>query len=131
MEGETIIPNTNRSFKHPGTLLDLDEGKKYKLKVGEQTVGRKDDDEDGHDKPDVAIETKDQYMSRIHLHVSVIKKGEDKYYHSFRVDSNTKNATYLNGVEVDRKELFLEELFLEENQVISMPLAKIQIIDED
>ena len=36
MEGETIIPNNlDRSFKNPGTLLDLDTGKKYKLKVGE------------------------------------------------------------------------------------------------
>lgn len=123
MEGETLRPNTNRSFKNPGTLLDLDTGKKYKLKVGEQTVGRKDDDEDGHDKPDVAIETEDQYMSHIHLHVSV-EEIEGKYYHSFRVDSNTTNATYLNGVKVNNK-------FLEENQILSMPLAKIQIIDED
>jgi len=124
MEGETIIPNTNRSFKNPGTLLDLDEGKKYKLKVGEQTVGRKDNDE--HEKPDVAIETKDQYMSRIHLHVSVEEIG-GKFYHSFRVDSHTKNATYLNGVMKKRNNKY----FLEENQVLSMPLAKIQIIDED
>lgn len=125
MEGETIIPNNlDRSFKNPGTLLDLDTGKKYKLKVGEQTVGRKDDDEDGHDKPDVAIETEDQYMSRIHLHVSV-KEVDKKYYHSFRVDSHAKNATYLNGVKVE------DNKFLDINQVLSMPLAKIQIIDED
>lgn len=125
MEGETIIPNNlDRSFKNPGTLLDLDTGKKYKLKVGEQTVGRKDNDE--HEKPDVAIETKDQYMSRIHLHINVEKQGE-KFYHSFRVDSNTKNATYLNGGEVKRN----KKDFLDINQVLSMPLAKIQIIDED
>ena len=127
MEGETIIPNNlDRSFKNPGTLLDLDTGKKYKLKVGEQTVGRKDDDEDGHDKPDVAIATKDKYMSHIHLHINVEEQGE-KFYHSFRVDSNTKNATYLNGVEVKRN----KKDFLDINQVLSMPLAKIQIIDED
>ncbi len=128
---ETILTNfsvTNRQFRRPGLLLDLDTGKKYPLKEGKQTVGRKDDDSDSNSvKPDIAIETNDMYMSRRHLHI-LVEEQNGVYYHKLWILNEVKNDTMLDDKILAKGEGHAQ--FLEKGQVISMPLAKIKIIEE-
>ena len=117
-------------FMHPATLVELntDHPKKYKLQLGEQTIGR----EDMNDGPDIGI-AGDSKMSRQHIHIQVIQQ-KGYYIHRLWVDANTKNRTLLNDEELekwlDANETIRKEYKLEKGQTLQLALTSLKILDE-
>ena len=115
---------------HPATLVELntDHPKKYKLQLGEQTIGR----EDMNDGPDIGI-AGDSKMSRQHIHIQVIQQ-KGYYIHRLWVDANTKNRTLLNDEELekwlDANETIRKEYKLEKGQTLQLALTSLKILDE-
>jgi len=127
----TILPMNdepdNYMFKNKGSIKILDTGKKFPLNEGDQTIGRKD--VDNEIEADIAIETEDQLMSRIHIHIVVEKEG--KFYRlSLWIPLESKNQTLLDGCWPIQKKGRGNKIILEKNQVIGMPNLKIRVIDE-
>lgn len=127
---DTILPTSTSSedsthFDHPATLVDLATGKEYPLKEGEQSIGRYDQ-EGPH--PDVAIETDDPYISRIHIHIEVTRITNGKYIHSLRIDENAKNDIIIGGNISQRDNG--NERTLSKDQVIQLPLVRLRVKDK-
>lgn len=127
---DTVLPTStssadNTHFDHPATLVDLASGKEYPLKEGEQSIGRYDQ-EGPH--PDVAIETDDLNISRIHIHIEVTRITNGKYIHSLRIDENAKNDIIIGG-NIFRKD-DRDVCTLPKDQVIQLPLVRLRVKDK-
>lgn len=109
-------------FNNPATLEEknTDERKKHKLKVGEQTVGRKDVDGG----PDIGIDCS-RGVSRKHVHIEVCE--ENGYFiHKLWVDAGTKNNTKINNEVLEKNKNYK----LEKGDTLSLYNLELDILDE-
>lgn len=119
----TETATSSDGFINPAKLLDLDTGRVYPLppEVGAYSIGRKDNDSNA----DIQIETKDNYMSRVHVEIEV-KKDKDKYYYGIGLSKDARNPIIIDGRIVKTPN---ETIPLEKNQVIRLPYIKLRIIE--
>lgn len=119
----TETPISSGDFVKPAKLLDLDTGRVYSLptEVGAYSIGRNDNDS----KADIQIETKDKYMSRLHIGIEV-KKWNDRYTYHICLRKEANNPIIIDGRIVKTPN---ETIPLEKNQVIRLPFVKLRIIE--
>lgn len=89
--------STKKKQEDPGYLMDKKTMKRYDLKEGKFTIGRKPSK--SAPKADIPIETEDQGMSRVHMNVRVTL-ARDGYYHVYVSNAANKNPSYVNGVQL-------------------------------
>ena len=94
-----------------GILIQTGMGRKYELKPGRNTIGRKASTSSAT----VQIETEDRYMSRDHAEIVVKQNKYGEYMHCFR-NSKNKNDTFVNGQRVENG----DELVLYGGEIIKM-----------
>ncbi len=135
-DSHTILPLSEDSekyiFKHPGVIKILGSKKIYPLRVGDQTVGRKDPDGKARN-ADIAIDKDDPnicYMSRIHIHI-VVKKVDNGYILNLWCPKESRNQTLIDGCFPFKMKGPENLKVIEKNQVIGMPYFKIRITDEE
>lgn len=91
---ETQVCIRRRPESSPGYLLDKATGLSYPIPAGEHFVGRKTSKSPS--KADIAIETTDRGMSRLHLKV-LCSLAQDGRYHVSVSNAENKNPTLVNG----------------------------------
>ena len=78
----------------PGYLLDKTTGKSYPLTPGDHIAGRKTSKSPS--RADIAIETTDRGMSRMHMKI-LCAIAQDGRYHVSVSNADNKNPTLING----------------------------------
>ena len=91
---ETQVVLRRRPESSPGYLLDKATGQCYPIPAGEHFIGRKTSKSPS--KADIAIETTDRGMSRLHLKV-LCSLAQDGRYHVSVANAENKNPTLVNG----------------------------------
>lgn len=79
----------------PGYLLDKTTGKSYPLTPGDHIAGRKTSKSPS--RADIAIETTDRGMSRLHMKL-LCAIAQDGRYHVSVSNAENKNPTLVNGI---------------------------------
>ena len=91
---ETQVAIRRRPESSPGYLLDKATGQCYPIPAGEHFIGRKTSKSPS--KADIAIETTDRGMSRLHLKI-LCSLAQDGRYHVSVTNAENKNPTLVNG----------------------------------
>lgn len=91
---ETQVVLRRRPESSPGYLLDKATGQCYPIPAGEHFIGRKTSKSPS--KADIAIETTDRGMSRLHLKI-LCSLAQDGRYHVSVANAENKNPTLVNG----------------------------------
>ena len=86
-----------------GRLVDEKTRKEYHLKEGRNLIGRKPVKDPP--KASVPIETADRGFSRAHMYIDVMK-GRDGQWHHYASNAENKNATRINGDELEDGDRF-------------------------
>lgn len=107
----------------PGWLFVHDENtpmQSFDLRIGENIIGRKSSENNG---ANIAIETKDGYMSRVHCVINVIKTKAGEFQFQLS-DHKAVNGTILNGV-IQKKLAPQEILALKDGDTIQLGATKV------
>lgn len=118
-ETETDLGRNNEETQvaRIGTLIQTGMGRKYELKPGRNTIGRKASTSPAT----IQIETNDLYMSRDHAEIVVKQNKYGEYMHIFR-NSKNKNDTFVNGQKVENG----DELVLYGGEIIKMANTQVR-----
>jgi len=117
---KTVIYTTKRN-QNSGSLLLLDDTGhpvgKYSLNVGINIIGRKST----NSRADIALETNDLYISRMHCVITVIEQETGILF--LLKDYGSKNHILVNDQLLNEK----EEIYLQDGDIIQMGKTNIKL----
>ena len=119
-ERKTVILDTKIGYKNAFVLHVDDAGdviQSHPLAAGNNIIGRSAQ----NSMADIAIQTKDKYMSRSHCTISVLSEETGNNY--ILKDYQSKNDTFVNGQLLQKS----EEIYLQNGDIIQMGKTSLKI----
>jgi len=117
---KTVILNTKASYS-TASLFHINESgekiKKYKISNGTNLIGRKSSEK----KVDIAIDTDDKFVSRMHCTITTTNTGDKKNF--ILKDYQSRNDTYINNQLLGKE----EEIYLQNHDIIQIGKTKLKL----